>query len=191
VHTELEAYHQQFENITQEAGELVSGLSEEEFSWRPGPGQWSMQECFSHLTMVGQVELLLVEAAIDDARARGVTGAGPFRHSALERFIIRETEPPARRRMSSPKRFVPSHGHPVTAVMPTFYHVQSGFAIQIARADGLDLRRVKVPTPISRFLKFSLGATFAQTASHERRHVAQARRVKEKIPKGVQLPATH
>jgi hypothetical protein len=50
---------------------------------------------------------------------------------------------------------------------------------------------VKVVTPISRFLKFSLGMTFAQAAAHERRHLAQARLVLAKLPKGVPLPATH
>jgi hypothetical protein len=53
---------------------------------------------------------------------------------------------------------------------------------QLARADGLDLRRVKVATPISRFLKMSLGAMFAQIAAHESRHLDQAWRVREKLP---------
>jgi hypothetical protein len=46
-------------------------------------------------------------------------------------------------------------------------------------AEGLDLARVKVPTPISRLLKLSLGMTLAQAAAHERRHLEQARRVRE------------
>ena len=73
MHPELEAYHQQFEIITGEAKELVRGLSEEEFNWRPSLDQWSMQECFSHLNIVGQGELPLIEAAIDNARARAFT----------------------------------------------------------------------------------------------------------------------
>jgi hypothetical protein len=50
------------------------------------------------------------------------------------------------------------------------------------RAEGLDLARIKVATPISRFLKISLGAMFEQAAAHERRHIEQARRVREKLP---------
>jgi hypothetical protein len=65
------------------------------------------------------------------------------------------------------------------------------FRLHIEQADGLDLKRVKVVSPISSFLKFSLGMTFAQAAAHERRHLAQARRVLAKLPKGVPLPATH
>jgi hypothetical protein len=122
-----------------------------------------------------------VEKAVDEAKAKGITGAGPFEFPAWERFILRETEPPVRHQMPAPKRFVPIHGQPITGVLPTFLHVQRQFGIQIERADGLDLRRVKVPTPISRLLKLSLGATIAQAAAHERRHLAQARRVRERL----------
>ena len=179
VHPELEQYHQQFEQIASQATELSAGLTETQFNWRPTPEQWSIEECLSHLTMVGQVELLALEAAIGQARAKGLTGSGSFEYPVWERFILRETEPPVRHAMSAPKRFVPLHGQPVTGILPTFLHVQRNFAIQIERADGLDLRRVKVPTPISPLLKLSLGTTLAQAAAHERRHIAQARRVRK------------
>ena len=191
VHPELISYRQQFEAIIEETKALVQGLSEEQFNWQPGAGQWSVEECLAHLTMVGQVELNFIEKAIEDGRTRGLTGSGPFRYSAIERYIIRETEPPNRRSLSAPKRFIPAHNQPQTAVMPTYYHVQRMFILQLERADGLDLKRVKAATPISRFLKLSLGAAFEQAAAHERRHLVQARRVREKIPRGVALPATH
>lgn len=191
MHPELESHRRQFEQITKDAADLVKGLSEEEFNWRPDPGQWSIEECIAHLTMVGQVELGYVERAIETGRARGLTGSGPFEYSALERYIMRETDPPARHHRPAPKQFTPLHNQPVTAVLPTFNHVQSMFILQIERADGLDLRRVKVVTPITRFIKLSLGTAFAQAAAHERRHLVQARRVREKLPKGVPLPATH
>jgi hypothetical protein len=191
VHPELEGYRQQFEQITKEARELVAGLSEEQFNWRPGAGEWSIEECFAHLTMVGQVQLGHIERAIDHGKARGLTGNGSFGHSFIERFVLRETEPPVRHAFSAPRQFIPAHNQPQTAVMPTFFHVQRMFLLQIERADGLDLRRVKASTPISRFLKVSVGAAFAAAAAHERRHLAQARRVRGKIPQGVALPSTH
>ena len=182
MHPELTEYRQQFEAIAEQAKELSGGLTEAQFNWRPSPDRWSIEECLSHLTMVGQEELRLIEAAIDSAKARGIRGTGKFEYPAWERFILRETEPPVRHAMPAPKRFIPLHGQPVTGVLPTFLHVQRNFGIQIERADGLDLRRVKVATPISRLLKLSLGATLAQAAAHERRHLAQARRVRERLP---------
>ena len=179
---ELEALRRQFEQIRTEAENLTSGLSEAQFNWRPAPGEWSIEECLAHLTMVGHWEVKAIEAAVEDGRNRGVTGSGPFHYGPVERFIIGMTQPPVRQKLPAPKRFVPLHGQPLTAVLPTFLHVQSQFVHQIDRAEGLDLRRIKVQTPISRFLRMSLGATLAQAAAHERRHMDQARRVREKLP---------
>ena len=161
---------------------MTAGLTEAQFNWRPAPGEWSIEECLAHLTVIGQVEVEAVEKAIDQARVKGITGTGPSEYPVWERFILRETEPPVRHAMPSPKRFVPIHGEPITGILPTFLHVQRQFTTQIERADGLDLGRVKVPTPITRLLKLSLGATLAQAAAHERRHIAQARRVRERLP---------
>jgi hypothetical protein len=179
---ELEQHSQKIENIKDQARELTQGLSEAQFNWRPAPDQWSIEECLSHLTMVGQWELRAIEKAIDEGRARGLTGSGPFEYTGLDRLIVDLTRPPVRMRVPAPRRFVPLHGQPVTAILPTFLHVQSQFLLQMERADGLDLRRVKVVTPISRFIKMSLGMMFAQAAAHEQRHMEQAWRVRKKLP---------
>jgi len=182
VHAELEKYHKEFESIATQAQELVAGLTEAQFNWRPAPSAWSIQECLAHLTMVGQVEANAIEEAVTRAREQGLTGLGPFTYPAWERYILRETEPPVRNPMEAPKRFVPLPEQPVTGILPTFLHVQQRFQLQIERADGLDLRKVKVPTPIVKLLKMSLGSTLAQAAAHERRHLEQASRVRERLP---------
>lgn len=178
---ELEDYQQQFEEIDDRARELTTGLDEQRFNWRPSPGEWSIEECLAHVTMVGQWEVRAIEQAIERGKQQGVTGEGPFEYGAIDRFIIHQTEPPVRHRMPAPRHFVPLHGQPLTAILPTFQHVQSQLVLQARRAEGLDLRRVKVSTPISRFLRMSLGAMFAQIAAHERRHLEQASRVREKL----------
>jgi hypothetical protein len=180
--SELELYRRQFEQIQQQARELTAGLDEARFNWRPSPQDWSIEECMSHLTMVGQWEIRAIEEAIDQAKARGLTGQGPFEYGAIDRFIVHQTEPPVRSPLPASKHFVPLHGQPVTAVMPTFFHVQGQLLLLLGRADGLDLRRVRVVTPISRFLKMSLGMMFAQIAAHERRHLRQVERVRGKLP---------
>lgn len=180
--TELEQYRQQFEEVKEAAKELTSGLTESQFNWRPAPDQWSIEECLSHLTMVGQWEVAALERSIEKARSRGLTGKGPFQYGPIDRYIVHMSGPPVRLQMPASKRFVPLHGQPVTAILPTFLHVQSQFLLNLDRAEGLDLARVKVPMPLSRFLRMSLGMTFAQAAAHERRHIEQARRVRQRLP---------
>jgi DinB family protein len=179
---QLEEYRRQFERIQAEAKDLTTGLTEAQFNWRPAPDSWSIEECLGHLTSVGHWEVRAIEKAVDDGHARGLKSDGPFTFGPIERFIIGMTQPPVRQKLPAPRQFVPAHGQPLTAVLPTFLHVQSQFIHQIDRAAGLDLIRVKVQTPISRFLRLSLGAMLAQAAAHERRHMDQAWRVREKLP---------
>ena len=176
---ELEEVEQQFAQIGEQAKALAGVLTEAQFTWRPAPADWSIQECLAHLTMVGQRQIPIIESAVESARSKGITGSGPFRYGFLERTILRQTEPPVRRKFSAPRRFQPVHGQPVTAILPTFLHVQREFIRLSGRAEGLDLARVKVATPISRWFKLSLGMMLAQQAAHERRHLEQARRVRE------------
>lgn len=178
---ELEQCSEGFEQVKVQAKKLTEGLNEAQFNWRPAPGQWSIEECLEHLTMVGTWEIRAIERAIDEAQARGRTGSAPFQYGWFDRWIVRMTEPPVRRKVPAPRRFVPVHEQPITAVLPTFLHLQGMFLLQLERAAGLDLARVKVDTPISRFLKMSLGMMFAQAAAHERRHLEQARRVREQL----------
>jgi hypothetical protein len=181
VASQLETYRQQFEDIADQAKRLAADLTEAEFNQRPAPGEWCIEECLSHLIAVGSVQVEVIEQAISKAHAKGLKGKGPFEYSAFERMIIRESDTPVRHAMRAPKRFQPLHGQPVTAVLPTFLHIQRQLSLQVERCTELDLRKVKVATPVSRFLKFSLGGTFEVVAAHERRHVAQAGRVRERI----------
>ena len=141
---ELEEYQQQIEKIKAEARELTAGLDRIAVQLASGPDQWSIEECLSHLTMVGQWELRAIEEAVERGRAAGSPGRGPFSYGPIERFIVDMTRPPVRTKLPAPKRFVPLHGQPVTAIMPTFLHVQNMFQLQMQRAEGLDLARVKV-----------------------------------------------
>jgi hypothetical protein len=179
---ELEQYCKEFDQISVQAREVTKGLNEERFNWRPGPGQWSIEECLAHLLIAGNWEVRAIEEAISHAKSRGLTGAAPFRYGPFQRFILRQTEPPVKRKRVAPKHFRPLHEQPVTAVLPSFLHLQSQLALLARSAEGLDLARIKAQTPISRLIRLSLGMTFAQVAAHERRHLDQAWRVRKQLP---------
>jgi hypothetical protein len=55
------------------------------------------------------------------------------------------------------------------------------FVESLHMANGLDLGRVKIPSPASWRVKLNLAAAFALLAAHERRHLWQARRVKDRL----------
>lgn len=175
---ELAELDRQFAALKAEASEIVNGLKESQFNWRPDAHSWSMAECLLHLNIVGDRYVHVLEKTLAEARARGLVGQGPFGYGWLGKWILANTEPPPKRKFKAPRSFTPSYGQPITAVLPTFLHLQEQLALQLEQANGLDLARVKAPAPGLGPVKLNLHITFAWIAAHERRHLWQARQVR-------------
>jgi hypothetical protein len=178
VNPELEVYLEQIRYIRQDVAAIVANLTDAEFNWRPEPNRWSIAECFDHLNLTAARFLPAMDAAIADAKARELMSPGPFAYPLFERFFVSSNEPPPRRRMRALKAFKPATGKPAAAVMGDFMQWQDRLAERIRQADGIDLRRARRRSPILPLFKWSLGTMFALTLAHQRRHIWQARQVR-------------
>ena len=175
---DLREYQSQFDAIKRDADDLLAGLTDAQFNWRAVPGRWSIAECLAHLNITGQMYLPIIDRGINEARSRQWFGRGPYRHGLLGRLFIRYTEPPAKYKVKAPKLFAPLPEHLLAVVAPAFASLQDQLLRRIREANGIDLGRVRVTSPVSKLLKLSLGQCFAFIAAHERRHLWQARQVK-------------
>lgn len=176
---ELAAYERQIEAIKQDARDLLADLTDKQFNWRPAPGRWSIAECIDHLRVSGAPMLPRIAKTMEQARADGVFGRGPFRHSFLGNLFVRYLEPPPRFKSKAPKILVPTPERPMAELVPEFMTLQDQLQRRIREANGIDLAAVKIVSPITKFVKLSLGQWFALLAAHERRHLWQARGVKD------------
>lgn len=175
---DLQEYARQIEAVNKDAGDLIAGLSETQFNWVPAPGQWSISECLDHLNVTNRKLIKPLRDAINDARSKGLTSRGPFRHGWLVNKIVRSLEPPVKRKFKAPAIFRPRPEMSVAEVAGDFFAVQDEVLQLIREANGIHLARVKIASPVSRLLKYSLGQAFDLIATHERRHLWQARQVK-------------
>jgi hypothetical protein len=176
---ELSLLEAQLDAIQREADALTQGLTDEQFNWQPDPTRWSIGYCLQHLVISADGLLELQEAAIDRARQRGFLSDGPYRHGRLGAMIAGSIEPPARRRFKTARALVPSGRHSVGTLLPAFHRRQEVLRQLIVRARGVDLGKTRVPLPGLPILRLSLGQSFAFTLGHERRHLWQARAVRE------------
>lgn len=175
---ELETYQDQLTSIRQDAGGLMSGLTDAQFNWRPAPNRWSVGECFEHLNIsAGQVFIPGIDAAIATARRQGLRSPGPFVYSAPQRFFLRITEPPPRVRFKAPPLIRPASLKPLEAVRSEFLAWQDRLSERLHQADGLDLCKARQASPL-KIWRWSLGAYIAIMLAHERRHIWQARQVR-------------
>lgn len=137
-----------------------------------------MAECIDHLNVTGRLYLRALDRAIDAGRARGLVGSGPFRYGLIESWLVRSMDAPPMFRIKAPKAFAPASEARLAESLAAFVALQDEFQQRLVRAEGLDLRRVKARSPVSKHIKFSLGKAFAAIAAHQRRHLWQARHLR-------------
>jgi hypothetical protein len=178
VNSQLEGYLDQLLSIRQQVPGLVAHLSDVQFAWSPGPKRWSMAHCFDHLNAAARLFMPAIDRTAGDARARGLTGPGPYAYSMVERLFIQMNEPPPRLRMRAPRALLPAPAASMDAIVAEFMTWQDRLKEGIRNADGLDLRRARGPSPAFPLVKWSLGGMIAITLAHERRHLWQARQVR-------------
>ncbi len=174
---ELEEYRYQFVALKDDVKTLLSAVNNEQFNWRLQPGSWSMAECFDHLNVTGKLYGATIDDKISEANSRQWFSRGPFRHGALGNLLVKLTEPPVKLKVKAPSQFIPQANKLVDVVADEFLRIQDQFIIRLRDANGIDLARIKIPSPVTPLLKLTLGQVFGLTTAHERRHLWQARQV--------------
>lgn len=172
----------EFQSTGEEAEELATDLTRAQLWWRPEPQRWSIGECLDHLVRTGEAYLDVLDAAVDEGRRRELFAAGPYPPSLVGRWLARILEPPPRLKVPAPRRIRPAASPGAEEAedpLPRFLGLRAQLRERLEAADGLDLGRIRVASPFVPILKFDLGSAFRIVAAHERRHLWQARRVRD------------
>lgn len=160
---------------------LVDGMDPDTFNKKPDPKGWSCGECVVHLNKIAEGYLPALEEA---AAADGPRAEGPFRYGWVARRFVAALQPGSRKIPTVGAMKPPAATGPLSDVdgdraMATFRADVDRFAAAIDRAEGLDLKAIRVRSPFMPLLKLPLGAFFEALGAHAVRHVAQAERAVE------------
>ena len=172
----LESNLQDLDAIRKEAKSILQDLSDTQVNQSPGAGRWSVGECFGHLIVTGTVELPFIETAIREGRKRQILGSEPFHYGLIESWFVSKMDVNSKMKFKAPKIYAPAK-EPFTApkLLADFFSLQDRWESCFKDADGLHLRKIRVPTPVTRLITFSMGKNFELFLAHERRHLQQAR----------------
>ncbi|MFB6273369.1 MAG: DinB family protein [Salinibacter sp.] len=179
MHPQLDAYQSGFIDLKDEATALVDDVPPDALQTRPDSDRWSVAQCFDHLNTAGWLLLRSMEESIQHGQDEGPYGDPPFEYGFVSRWFVRTMKPSSGWTFTAPSVFEPdspSMLYPNEAV-DEFLELQDQFADRVGAAVGLDLRRLRIPSPAVPLLRISLGAWFEATLAHEQRHLNQARRV--------------
>ncbi len=173
---QLDEIRTELKNAKLGAERLITEMSETQLWQRPSDGGWSVGECLVHLCLVGEPYLPKLRDAAREARAKRLTGQGPFKFGFLgERFVRSQAVGGAP--VGTSKIFEPK---PEPGVLTRFVGLQDALLILSEEADGLELSRTTFRTP-NLPLRLSLFEALNLLVVHQQRHFAQAERVRVAI----------
>jgi hypothetical protein len=178
---DVDAFRRQFEAISAEGEALVAPLTDEQFARQPSPDAWSIAQCIDHLNATARAYLPMIDESIAGGIRRGLYGEGPFRYNWIGRVFVWSLQPPPKFRGKAPRAFQPAPHRARNEIMAAFHAYQVQFVDRLRQANGLDLARTRVTSPVSRWIRLPLGSGFALTVAHERRHLWQCERIKKNL----------
>ncbi|HET7462440.1 MAG TPA: DinB family protein [Longimicrobium sp.] len=178
----LQGFLDQLALIRHETAELTDGITDARFNWVPAPGRWSVGQVVNHLNIAGGSYADRLEPLLDGARARGARDRGDYRPSWVGGMLVRSMEPPPRRRFKAPSIWRPAEPGPAldrAAELARWHALHDRIEALIRSAEGLDLRRIRLASPVSRLIRMNAGDALNLVLTHERRHLYQLRKVTE------------
>ena len=178
---QLEEFSVELDDVSDLARGLVKSILPDDMRLRPEPDCWSVAECLEHLNLTSECFVQLISDAQQRAREKQVFGTEPYKMDMMGRLLHWVTRPPARVKVQTSTKFQPSLIEPLEEVLPRFLSRQEQLKTEITNAAGLDLNRVKVQSPFSKWVKYNLFSCFMLIVAHERRHLWQAENAKRAI----------
>ncbi|HEX8903745.1 MAG TPA: DinB family protein [Longimicrobiaceae bacterium] len=179
----LRGYLDQLDAIRRDAALLTDGITDAQFAWRSEPGKWSIGQIVNHLNVSGRSYTEVLGPALANARAQGSPDRGDFKPSLIGGFMVRSMEPPPRMRLKAPRIYRPAEeGGPKLdreREMAGWRALHDAVEERIRAAAGLDLRRIRIVSPVTPLVRMNAGDALALILAHERRHLWQMRGVRE------------
>lgn len=168
------------------ARQLEREFSQGELSTAPPLGGWSAADNLMHLTVSAQALVPRMSKTLGKLAQAGLRSDRRSPPDWVGRFYAWALEPPVHLKVKAPRPFVPPVGTPAAQALPAFLAEQERLLQLVEQAVGLDLAARKVPSPVTRYVRYNVCAAFHILLAHERRHLWQARRaalsVREEAP---------
>lgn len=167
------------EKNSENARALVDGLSEEQLNWKPSSDRWSIAQCLDHLAVTASQFKNYFPDTLSGGRQKWPTvETVPYRPTLVGGWLARQVNPEGGRKFPAPRVFRPSTSN-ISNSLQKFLTSQSDFIQAVREARGINYNKARLRSPVTPLMRYSIADAFVVTVLHGRRHLGQARRVRE------------
>lgn len=155
-------------------------LSADLLNKKPSPNSWSATECFQHLLYTDGEYLKHFNKIVE--KSQQSAGDNSFNHSAIHSFkhsfwgklILYFVNPKTKMKSKTTKAFNPSYSQVEPDVVQKYLLQHGQIEGVFGKMRNLDLKNLKMPSPINEKIKYNLGDAIKILILHDQRHIQQA-----------------
>ena len=174
----LETIESEAQKNSREAKEFTS-LSAPSLNWKPSQTEWSIAECLEHLSMSEAAFKPIVIRALERGRGRFRVASPPaYQPTWIGAWLIRHVSPESPKKLTAPKAFRPSTTSAISGSLDRFLREQEEFLNFVRQSAGIDYNKVRLRSPVTPLVRYSLADALVVVVVHAQRHLQQARRVR-------------
>jgi hypothetical protein len=156
-----------------------ASLDEGRLNWKPTSDQWSIAECLEHLTIsMAAYKPIMNRARTHGGRRFPAASAPPYRPTWMGGWLIRHVSPDSPKKLTAPKVFRPPAVSSISGSLGRFIKEQDEFIKFVRESAGMDYNKVRLRSPVTPLVRYSLADAFVVIVVHAQRHLLQAQRVR-------------
>ncbi len=165
--------------ISEEVDRTFGNLSAGQLNWKSSAETWSIGQCFDHLITTNDLYFENIQKVADGTHSNNWFSAVPFVPALIGRMLKKAVSPETARKMKTFPVFEPSYSQIGETIIEDFRINQERLISLMETTKDLNLKKIKIPEPISPALNVSLLDAFEILVIHEKRHFNQAQRILE------------
>jgi len=158
------------------ASKTFSHLSDIQFNWKSNPESWSAGECISHIVKSNDLYLNKIEnilSSFSSSQEKDFL----YKQSFMGKLIVKGVDPAYVRKSKTFKVFFPDASEIHKDIIDEYVQSSKRFIELVGRMRNLDLKRIKLSSPVNKLIRLNLGDPLIIIPKHDERHLNQAERV--------------
>ena len=165
--------------ITDETLAGFGDLTAQQLNWKPSAEQWSVAQCFDHLVTANEAFFPIFEKVLSGKKENSFWESLPWLPAFWGKMLIKAVAPESTRKLKAPKIFHPSSSSVDGAIIRRFIEQQNQVIRYLKATEDLDLEKIKISSPVTHLITYSLMDAYRIIINHEKRHLLQATKVSE------------
>lgn len=174
MHPQLEVIRRELSEATVRAEAILDRSPEDRLTQRPPDGGWSAAECIEHLTLTSRALLPQLDQALSGTLT--VRLPARLRRDLVGWIVWQGVRPTTKMKAKTSAPFMPGSGRTAAEILAEFRELQSAMLEHLHTANSRPIDRIRIPSPFTERLRYSVFSAFTVLAAHQHRHLAQAER---------------